>query len=76
MDPTRLPQVPYDPRFGDSVRQEPSMKRRTFMAMLTGGIAAPFAAEAQQAAKIPRIGFLGDSSAALGRIVAQETPAL
>jgi putative tryptophan/tyrosine transport system substrate-binding protein len=36
------------------------MERRTFMAMLTGGIVVvPFAAEAQQAAKVPRIGFLG-----------------
>ncbi|HEV2053652.1 MAG TPA: ABC transporter substrate-binding protein [Methylomirabilota bacterium] len=35
------------------------MERRTFMAMLTGGIVvAPFAAEAQQAAKVPRIGWL------------------
>jgi putative ABC transport system substrate-binding protein len=35
------------------------MERRTFLAMLTGGIvAAPLAAEAQQAAKVARIGFL------------------
>ncbi len=35
------------------------MERRTFMAMLTGGIVvAPLAAEAQQAAKIARIGWL------------------
>ncbi len=35
------------------------MERRTFMAMLTGGIvAAPFTAEAQQAAKNARIGYL------------------
>jgi putative tryptophan/tyrosine transport system substrate-binding protein len=35
------------------------MERRTFMAMLTGGIVvAPLAAEAQQTAKVPRIGFL------------------
>ena len=35
------------------------MERRTFMAMLTGGlVAAPFAAEAQQAAKTARIGWL------------------
>jgi putative ABC transport system substrate-binding protein len=35
------------------------MERRTFMAMLTGGLlAAPLAAEAQQAAKIARIGYL------------------
>ncbi len=35
------------------------MERRAFMAMLTGGIViAPRAAEAQQAAKIARIGYL------------------
>jgi putative ABC transport system substrate-binding protein len=35
------------------------MERRTFMAILTGGlVAAPLAAEAQQAAKVARIGFL------------------
>jgi putative ABC transport system substrate-binding protein len=38
---------------------DPVMDRRIFMAMLTGGIVvAPFAAEAQQAAKVARIGFL------------------
>jgi len=38
------------------------MERRTFMAMLTGGlVASPFAAEAQQAAKIARIGYLTPS---------------
>jgi putative ABC transport system substrate-binding protein len=41
------------------------MERRTFMAMLTGGIVvAPFAAEAQQAAKIARIGYLALNLAA------------
>ena len=41
------------------------MERRTFMAMLTGGIvAAPFAAEAQQAAKVARIGYLATNLAA------------
>src|SRR6266852_435003 len=41
------------------------MERRTFMAMLTGGIVvAPFSAEAQQAAKIARIGFLSLSQGA------------
>jgi putative ABC transport system substrate-binding protein len=35
------------------------MERRTFMAMLTGGLlAAPLVAEAQQAAKVARIGYL------------------
>src|SRR5882724_8473094 len=41
------------------------MKRRTFMAMLTGGIVvAPLAAEAQQAAKVARIGYLAINLAA------------
>jgi putative ABC transport system substrate-binding protein len=40
------------------------MERRTFMAMLTGGIvAAPLAAEAQQAAKVARIGYLANTAA-------------
>jgi len=39
------------------------MERRTFMAMLTGGLlAAPLAAEAQQASGLRRIGYLGISS--------------
>ena len=38
-----------------------AMERRTFMAMLTGGIVAPpFAVEAQQAAKVYRVGLLGE----------------
>src|SRR5712692_2794145 len=41
------------------------MERRTFMVMLTGGIVvAPFAAEAQQAAKVARIGYLASNLAA------------
>jgi putative ABC transport system substrate-binding protein len=41
------------------------MERRAFMAILTGGIvAAPLAAEAQQAAEVARIGVLGGGSAA------------
>jgi putative tryptophan/tyrosine transport system substrate-binding protein len=60
MDPTRLPQAPYGPRFGDGVRQEPSMERRTFMALVSGGLlAAPLAVEAQQVGRVPRIGVLG-----------------
>ncbi|TMK76167.1 MAG: ABC transporter substrate-binding protein [Actinobacteria bacterium] len=40
------------------------MERRTFMAMLTGGIvAAPLTAEAQQAAKVARIGYLSGNLA-------------
>jgi putative tryptophan/tyrosine transport system substrate-binding protein len=41
------------------------MERRTFMAMLTGGlVAAPRASEAQQAAKVARIGYLATNLAA------------
>jgi putative ABC transport system substrate-binding protein len=41
------------------------MERRTFMAMLTGGLlAVPLAAEAQAPAKVPRIGFLSSRSPA------------
>jgi putative tryptophan/tyrosine transport system substrate-binding protein len=59
MDPTRLLQAPYGPRFGDDVRQEPSIERRTFMALVSAGLlAAPLAAEAQQAPKGHRIGLL------------------
>jgi ABC-type uncharacterized transport system substrate-binding protein len=58
MDPTRLLHAPYGPRFGDGVRQEPSMERRTFMALVSGGLlAAPLSAEAQ-AGKVYRIGLL------------------
>jgi putative ABC transport system substrate-binding protein len=42
------------------------MERRTFIGVITGGLlAAPLAAEAQQAARVPRVGFLGNSTAAL-----------
>src|SRR5712692_3305252 len=42
------------------------MDRRVFMSALAGGfLAAPLAADAQQAARIPRIGFLGTSSPSL-----------
>ncbi len=42
------------------------MDRRSFVATLAGGLlAAPLAAEAQQAGKVYRIGFLGNSTAAL-----------
>jgi hypothetical protein len=33
MDPARFPDALHGPRFGDGVRQEPSMERRTFMAL-------------------------------------------
>ena len=46
------------------------MDRRTFMAMLAGGIVAtPLAADAQQAAKIARIGYLGLNRVAGDHIV-------
>jgi putative tryptophan/tyrosine transport system substrate-binding protein len=36
------------------------MERRTFMALVSGGLlAAPLAADAQQAGRMPRIGYLG-----------------
>src|SRR5258705_783427 len=42
----------------------PVMERRSFMAMLTGGVVvAPLAVEAQPAAKIARIGYLGRNPA-------------
>jgi putative ABC transport system substrate-binding protein len=42
------------------------MERRTFMAMLTGGIvAAPLAAEAQQAKAAPRVAWLGNGSVSI-----------
>jgi hypothetical protein len=41
------------------------MNRRAFIATATAILVAPFAADAQQAAKVPRIGFLGNSTAAL-----------
>ena len=45
---------------------DPVMERRAFMAMLTGGIVvSPLAGEAQKAGKVYRVGFLGNSSAAL-----------
>jgi hypothetical protein len=59
MDPTRRPQAPYGLRFGDGVRKEPSMQRRTFMALVSGGLlAAPLAAEAQPVGRMYRIGWL------------------
>ena len=59
MDPTWLLHAPYGPRFGDGVRQEPSMERRTFIGLVSGSLlVAPLAAEAQPAGKVPRIGVL------------------
>jgi putative tryptophan/tyrosine transport system substrate-binding protein len=42
------------------------MERRRFIEVIAGGLlAAPLTAEAQPAAKVPRIGFLGNSTATL-----------
>ena len=47
------------------------MERRTFMAVVSGGLlAAPFAAEAQQVGKLPTIGFLGADASAFSPWVA------
>jgi hypothetical protein len=41
------------------------MDRRVFLGTLAGGLlAAPLAAEAQQAAKVPRVGYLAPNPAA------------
>ena len=43
----------------------PEMSRRAFMAIIVGSLlAAPLAAEAQQAGKAPRVAYLSASSAA------------
>jgi putative ABC transport system substrate-binding protein len=59
MDPvTSLPPLTLDPQTA-SRRPDPMMERRTFLGTLgLSVLAAPLAAEAQQAAKIARIGFL------------------
>ena len=62
MDSTPLLHAQYGPRFGDGVRQELSMERRSFMALVSGGLlAAPLAAEGQQKA-VPVIGVLNTGS--------------
>ncbi len=66
MDPTRQTHVPYGSRFGDGVRQEPSIERRTFMALISAGLlTAPLAAEAQQAPTARRIAVVGPKTPAL-----------
>src|SRR5690242_15102467 len=50
----------------EAVVCSPEMRRRAFLATIAGGLlAAPLAAEAQEAGRVYRIGFLGNSTAAL-----------
>jgi putative ABC transport system substrate-binding protein len=68
MAPARFPHAlhPLAPDAQNTrARIDPVMERRTFMAMFTGSIVvAPFATEAQQAAKVARIGYLAANLAA------------
>ncbi|HEX6077995.1 MAG TPA: ABC transporter substrate-binding protein, partial [Methylomirabilota bacterium] len=50
----------------DAVVCSSEMPRRAFLATIAGGLlAAPLATEAQEAGKVYRVGFLGNSTAAL-----------
>jgi putative ABC transport system substrate-binding protein len=50
-------------RSADGLRKGPLIERRTFMALVSGGLlAAPLAAEAQSVAKVPRIAVLTTTS--------------
>jgi putative ABC transport system substrate-binding protein len=48
------------------------MDRRTFIGRVAGGLAVPFAAEAQQAARLPRIGVLSSLQQGVGTEVLRQ----
>ena len=67
MDPTCLPHFSYRPRPQTTYKDAPLIDRRTFLAS-TGAVllAAPLTAEAQQAGKVWRVGYLGVTTPSLG----------
>jgi len=60
MDPSSQAPSHLAPR-SQTPAGRPVMERRTFIEVLAGGLlAAPLAAEAQQAAKVARVGYLAN----------------